>query len=202
MVGSASKPEKEYISVAGIKAEFHVTSMIIKRLGEPDLLVDNPHYKCAPQMKLYKRARVEQLVKSLKVELPGFMARMGRRQERANRAVATKQRSMDKLASELVASLVIQPYNAADIPTLAEQQHALHEIDVYGDVVHTWEGGFGAEVAYIRHNLTNYHEALDRIRGRVGAGAAYESIKKALNDRINEDYSNKIESKGIIYGRD
>lgn len=185
----AATPERTHVSIAGMKAKYGVTDAFIAMLGEPDELVDNPHYKCASPMKLYKIARVEAFIEQMKHERPGFMAKMQARKETATSAVETKKQTMEALTRELIAGLVIQPYDASKIPVLAERQHALHEIDVYGDVRHDWIGGFRAEVAYIRHQLTNYEEVLDKIKGRVGAGNAYTAIKDVLNHEIEEDYT-------------
>lgn len=48
------------ISVAGLKELYWTDSAIRKFLGEPDELVENPHYKKAAPMRLYDVAKVEE----------------------------------------------------------------------------------------------------------------------------------------------
>ena len=191
-----TKPEKpaepEYISVTGIKLQYNVTDKFVKLLGEPDMEGENPHYKSAAPTKLYRRKRVADFVEKMKLENPAFMERMAKRQSKAAKAVETKKASMKALVAELVASLVIQPYDAAKIPGLTMQQHYLHQIDIHGDCDDdSFEPGFGACVAYIRHQLTDYEDVLERIRGRVGSQGAYETIKTTLNQMIETDYTEK-----------
>ena len=54
--------EKEKITQSRLISERGWTKGLIDDLlGEPDLLVDNPHYKTAPQMRLYFLDRVKEI---------------------------------------------------------------------------------------------------------------------------------------------
>ena len=184
----------EYVSIAGIKKRYGVTDKFVKMLGKPDEEVDNPHYKSSPPMKLFKRDRVEQLIEEVKKKDPAFFESMQKRRAAASKAVSTKKDYMVNLTKEILANLVIKEYDANKIPSLARKQFQMHEIDKFGDVVHEWNGGLRAEVAYIRHQLTNYHDILDKISGKVGSKDAYEAIKKALTDKISADYERRVEA--------
>lgn len=189
---STTGRQQEYITAAGIKEKHGLTSAFIARLGNPDKIATNPHYKSASPMKLYKIDRVEQLIADLKETDPGFFEKMERRREAAAKSVSTKRDSMDKLASELIASLVIRDYDAKKIPARAKRQFLEHEMATRGDDWREWHGGVNANIAFIRHELTNYHDVLDKIARKVGAGDAYERIKAALNSKIVEDYERRL----------
>lgn len=198
MSKSEKAPEK-YISIAGIKATFNITDRIIKLLGEPDLIVPNPHYKSAPEMKLFDREKITKKLEQLRKNAPGLFAKMKDRRAAAGRAVNTKKKHMENFVdTTILDNLKIQEYDAKNIPELAEKQHSWHEISIYGEIRHDWIGGFNAEIAYIRHNLTNYESLLDEIKGKVGASNAYTRIKQALNDKIVDDYKKRLEFTGIV----
>ncbi len=52
-----------YITKGRLKSEYHLSEGWIKKLGEPDLIQDNPYYKRAAGMKLYNLGRVRQFLK-------------------------------------------------------------------------------------------------------------------------------------------
>lgn len=69
----------ECIGAAGLKARGWTEAMIRDLLGDPDWSADNPHYKSAAPMRLWRVQRAGQAESS-----PGF----AQRQERAQRACA------------------------------------------------------------------------------------------------------------------
>lgn len=56
--------ESDYASVAGLKARGWTDGLIREFLGKPDKLVDNPHYKCAGAMRLFRVRRVLKVTRS------------------------------------------------------------------------------------------------------------------------------------------
>ena len=70
--------EKEKMTQSRLISERGWTKGLIDDLlGEPDLLVDNPHYKTAPQMRLYFLDRVKEIEKTS----PIFAARRKNRKK-------------------------------------------------------------------------------------------------------------------------
>jgi hypothetical protein len=52
----------DYITKFTIKHEYNLTDALIRKLGEPDKVVTNPHYSSAAPMQLYLRERVAKWV--------------------------------------------------------------------------------------------------------------------------------------------
>lgn len=52
----------DYITKSTLKKDYSLTDSLIKKLGEPDKIAPNPHYRSAAPMKLYLRERVEKWV--------------------------------------------------------------------------------------------------------------------------------------------
>lgn len=52
-----------YITKKTLKSEYSLSEGWIKKLGEPDKIVPNPHYKKSPPMKLYQLLRVRKFLK-------------------------------------------------------------------------------------------------------------------------------------------
>lgn len=44
---------------------------------------------------------------------------------------------------------------------------------------------------YIRHELTNYDDILSEVRGRLGYGEAYETLKNRVSERIDETWGSQ-----------
>ncbi|MCT9084246.1 hypothetical protein [Streptomyces fulvoviolaceus] len=53
------KDGRTHLSAAGLRARGWTTGMVRQLLGEPDLLRTNPHFKSAPQTRLYAVERIE-----------------------------------------------------------------------------------------------------------------------------------------------
>lgn len=55
----------KYITPTGLRGKRNWTNIMIKKLlGSPDTIAPNPHYSCAPEMKLYLLDRVIEVEKS------------------------------------------------------------------------------------------------------------------------------------------
>jgi hypothetical protein len=52
----------DYITKFTMKHDYNMTDALIKKLGEPDKVVTNPHYHSSPPMQLYLRERVAKWV--------------------------------------------------------------------------------------------------------------------------------------------
>lgn len=49
---------EEYVTLSGLKKEYHFTQKWIERLGEPDITKYNPHFRTGPRMRLWGRDRI------------------------------------------------------------------------------------------------------------------------------------------------
>lgn len=52
-------PKPEYVTMAGLKARGWTQIAIVEFLGRCDRRKTNPHYRTAPKIQLYLKARVE-----------------------------------------------------------------------------------------------------------------------------------------------
>ena len=87
-----------HLSVAGLKARGWTDAAIRQFLGEPDKLVDNPHYKSAAPMRLYALARVEAVEAS-----PAWQETQHARHARTAAAQRTTQTKRQALLAEVAA---------------------------------------------------------------------------------------------------
>lgn len=71
----------DYITKATIKADYGLTDSLIKKLGEPDKVVPNPHYRSSAPMQLYLRERVEQFVEDNAETIKKILARRKKQAE-------------------------------------------------------------------------------------------------------------------------
>ncbi|MCC5640639.1 hypothetical protein LC593_33370 [Nostoc sp. CHAB 5844] len=55
-------PKDTWITKTQLKEKYLLSDAWIKRIGEPDRLLDNPHYRNAPSIKLYSRKRIEKFL--------------------------------------------------------------------------------------------------------------------------------------------
>jgi hypothetical protein len=61
-----------------------------------------------------------------------------------------------------------------------------------------WKPSLNADLAYIRHILSNYDELLREIKGKVGKGELYVRFKKQANQIILEKYNRKREELDLL----
>lgn len=151
----------KYAYKTTLKNVYGLTESWIKRLGEPDKLVPNPHYSSAPQGKLYLRARVELFIEENQAEYDKLLAGRAARQARGEKAAATR---MAKYRDRVE---VLEKWGRQCKIIIQELPRSLERLEK--DV---WEAGlelsrdgfftmsYNAILAYTRHNLTNYESLL------------------------------------------
>ncbi len=64
-----------YITKGRLKSEYHLSDGWLKKLGEPDLYMDNPHFSRSKMMKLYKKSRVRDFLKANVEEYAQWLTR-------------------------------------------------------------------------------------------------------------------------------
>ncbi|MCZ7645911.1 MAG: hypothetical protein M5U26_11605 [Planctomycetota bacterium] len=162
-----------------LKKEFGLTDTLIAKLGEPDKLVRNPHYKSGPPSQLYERRRVEEFIKANRAEVEKAKQARARRKAAAEKAVKTKINATFGIVDQEGLRLLCPLPDAGSLWREAGSYYAMR----YSDYQET---GFNGLCAFVRHNYTNYEEVLDLIRGRVGTRDAYSHIRLELDEQVAE----------------
>lgn len=162
---------------------------ICKFLPTPCDTRPNPNYKSGPPMKLYGEARVIDIENS-----DEFKAREPERKKgkaAAALALETKEKNMKQLAKRLIDSLRIQslpPYPKLLGMALSSKRHyemsrGNYDID-YSDIdtetAERWVENF------VRHEKSNYDFVWTQVKGKVGAGKAYNEIRDAIDKKIED----------------
>jgi hypothetical protein len=178
---------KQFITKTDLISVRKWTDRLIKKyMPVPDEIRNNPHYKQASKMKLYKISRVESIEKNEQF-LIDFQKTMLRRKS-SLKMVETKKDNLLIQISELPISvefiqrnelvpLVIDDYNDRnyykDYLTLRDlDQSTLERLTVN----------------YIRHQLTSYDQCLGLIFSRVGKKEGYRLLKERIYKCISESY--------------
>ena len=153
------KTNESLISQTTILSMGFTKSMIDKLLPEP-ILKQNPRYKSAAPMKLWKEADV--LAAMDTAAFQAAAAKAAQRKQAAAKAVNTKRRNAEVLADDLIASIHVQRIDMQSLQelTIAAKQkwydfNGKDEIvDPSRETVERWM------VNYIRHNLCEYDDSL------------------------------------------
>ncbi len=182
-----------HITISRMKSERGWTDGLVRtHLGDPDKLAPNPHYRRAPEMRLYRLDRVEaaENTDSFRTALAG----RERRREAGARAVETKRRQ-----ARMFADTVDLRY---DFPDTAEEARKLgHESwvrwmrwrdqwrDMWSDadleyVNQPQEDRDRRAVNYLRHECTEYDDALLERARRVGIVEVHGRLKGRILRQI------------------
>lgn len=202
----AEKEKK--LTYSTVKGMGFSDKLIRELLPEPEL-VDNPHYKCAAPMRLYFEADV---LKAMQEEpFIAYQVKRRKRTESAKKAVKTKCENLKREMLTISDKIIVK---RLDLQTLA--QKTIKAKNDYYEYLGLWRNiyrtTYGADaqtldrwmVNYIRHNLTEYDEELDRLYGKTGRTEAYFLFFKAVMEKIatvypelKEECENQIRDKEI-----
>ena len=165
-------------------------SMIDKLLPAP-ILRDNPRYKCAAPMKLWKEADVLSAM-----DTDAFReaaAKAYRRKAASSKGIATKRKNAELLAEELIASIRVQRIELPELERLAlDAQQRWYDSRGRGEIefpdredVDRWM------VNYIRHGLCEYDAslyALFRPGKMADKDKLYPKVKRETLAKIAQVY--------------
>jgi hypothetical protein len=179
-----------HLSVAGLKARGWTDALIRDLLGEPDLLVDNPHYRRAAPMRLYAVARVEAVEAS-----PAWQETQGARHARkaaAQRATETKRQAL----LHAIAALEIL---VAVLPEAELTARACDHYNALQDNRERWDRPPATPESHpdflrritvnmLRHRYSSYERRLAEVYGKVGVREAYAQINQTVYDAIAAAY--------------
>ena len=176
-----NKP-KEWISVAGLKGRGWTEGNIKSFLGEPDRLADNPHYKSAPKMKLFKLARVE------KVEESSSFKEW--QSKNATRRANIRLKSLEVMEKRRMQLLNFVDALEIEIPIIEKDELYRQAVESYNDL---WSSRGDYEkvasiksprgfldritVNFLRHECSEYESQIDAMFGKVGNELAYIRLK-------------------------
>lgn len=181
--------EIKYYTYSNLLKMGFTKKLIEEHLHEP-LLKDNPHYRMGPKMKLYLAKDVE---KFMKTDI--FLNYQESRKNRVNAAIknANKRREENyRYIDDEISQITVKRVPLDELERLTIEAKVDWILwtrdDFYGfddlsdETLARWM------INYIRHNLTNYDEILDNIKGKFGVEEAYIKYKKILMLKIKEVY--------------
>ncbi|MGW3287873.1 hypothetical protein ACWDR3_24910 [Streptomyces sp. NPDC001002] len=186
-----------HISTTGLLARGWTRGMIRRLLGQPDLLRDNPHFRAAPQIRLYGVERVEAAEQG--EEFKSLAAAAVRRSVAAKAAAQRRRREvLARIAAEPIEVPRLAPRRLEQLAVEHRRRHD-EEKRPYERVVrdtttdrripgHLTPDGW--KVDYLRHRLTRYEELLDGVHGSSGRSVAEELLRRRIYAAIAEAYPN------------
>lgn len=173
-------------------------SLISKFLPAPKL-VQNPYYKSASPMQLWKEEEVKQIMQTK--EFQDAIEKTKKRKESAAKAVSTKKAVLEKETMDFLNSIQVKvlPDKLLIEKTLESKRawYEVNQLERYGyidpsdipdvdavdeDTLNRWV------VNYIRHNLVRYDSFLNKIHGKVGVQDAYIDTKISILEKIAKSY--------------
>jgi hypothetical protein len=90
----------KYISKANLQAVYLISDGWLKRIGNPDLLLDNPHGKYYAPMRMYGIEGVERFLSEHAIEYANWLEGRGKRLEIARQTIAKSQVTKQKLKTQ------------------------------------------------------------------------------------------------------
>ena len=184
---------KKVITPSALKYERGWTdSMIRKLLSNVDYeLVENPFYRKAAPMSLYSMKDITRIERTKKFK--ELKEKADRRRVSSKKAIETKTKNTIALSDDL--SIEVERIEIDELReiTLEEKQYWYIELNIRDggdrsaysapkDDVDRWM------VNFIRHNLSNYDEELERISGKVGVRQGYWHYKEKLAEEMKKAY--------------
>ncbi len=173
-------------------------SLISKFLPSPTL-VQNPYYRNAAPMRLWKEEEVKKVM--LTPEFQDAMEKANKRKKSAAKAVNTKKAVLEKEKMDFLNSIQIKvlPDSLLQEKALKSKQtwYEMNQLERYGyidpsDIPNVYTADKNTVnrwvVNYIRHNLVQYDNFLERIYGKVGVHDTYIDTKIFILEKIADAY--------------
>jgi hypothetical protein len=179
-----------HLSVAGLKARGWTDALIRDLLGEPDRLVDNPHYRRAAKVRLYAVARVEAVEAS-----PAWQDTQDARHARkaaAQRATETKRQALLKAIEALEIMVAVLPEDDLTARACAHYNALQEDRERWDRLPATPESAPDflrrITVNMLRHRYSSYERRLAEVYGKVGVREAYDAINRKVYAAIAAAY--------------
>lgn len=173
-----------------VKERGFTDKLIGELLPEPQL-VNNPYYKCAAKMKLWKLSDVENAMNN-----PIFQESFKKREKckaAAAKAVATKKAKLKDETDKFIESIQIKKMDIETVRKCAvEAQQCWYNNYKYENDYGCFLNAYDADedtknrwtVNYIRHEMTKYDEQLYHMKAKVGIHDMYFEIHNLILDKI------------------
>lgn len=188
---TSNKQDTAFAYKTTIKNMYRLPESWIKRLGEPDKLVRNPHYP-SRQSALYLRARVEAFIEAHQAEYDALLQKQAIRSERASAVADAARRHLQEWAANVEIEIEPLPESKRQLEEQTVKRHEAFHALMYGTEAPPFTLSRNALLAYVRHTFTNYDQLLSEIDGKVGVGTAYTMLKARVNQimeqRLTEQY--------------
>lgn len=182
--------EEKRITQKTVKTMGFTDKLIAELLPEPQL-VNNPHYRKAAKMKLWKLSDVESAMNS-----PVFQESLKKRKrykEAAEKGVATKKAQLKDETDKFLESIKIEHLNIGlirEYALKAKQNWYDDNFCMRSNIYYQTTDGADEDtitrwmVNYIRHEMTSYDEQLYHMKGRIGKFDMYHEIHDHILDKI------------------
>lgn len=184
MVTTGYQPE-ELVTQSTLLQRGWSRGKIAERLGKPALERPNPHGRTsAPPMKLYELKRV------LEYEQTFDDWRKSARRSNASKQ-ASEAKRVELLARIAKVDIRILRRGLAQVRAAAIEHYNARQLR-YGaePACSDSDPRFLARITlnYIRHELVDYDDTLEQLKGMVGRAEAYELLKDRVNDAARAMY--------------
>ena len=149
-------------------------------LGEPDERRQNPMYRSAAPMCLYDEKRVTRVEKSVKYKK--HLASSQGARDAAKKAVETKRQKLLAWAREWEPKLTTPKEEVLEAAVKAYNMYPRNS----GGASLDSDPLFLQRITmnYLRHECTDYEEALDHIKGKVGSSDAYDEVRSIIDSKL------------------
>lgn len=181
--------ENSKITLSTVKSYGFTDKLIKELLPEPELVI-NPHYRSGPKMKLWDVSVVES---AMKTEI--FVAEMekrNKRREAAKKAVQTKTSKLQLQVDEFIKSVKISriPLERLRSAAIRDKQKWYDLNGIYDKFAEDADDATVKRwmVNYIRHNMVEYDQEIDDMKGKTGKSLLYFELHNGVLHRISEVY--------------
>ena len=182
----------EYIYKSTIKNTYGLTDSWIERIGEPDKIVPNPHYRSRKSY-LFLRARVEAFIDEHQKEYEAFLVKGNQRRVKAQAVADRRIKELIEWAHDVELVIDRLPKHLNTLESEAERQFYSFRTFERDDYDTTFTMSYNALVAHVRHQYTNYEYLLIQIERKPGCHDAYIVIRNRCDDlikaQLKEHYS-------------
>lgn len=186
-----TKSDVKMITMSTVLSMGWTKTMISALLPEPTL-VDNPYYRKAAPMKLYREQDVLEAMESEKYK--SALEKANKRKISAQKATKTKTDALAKSMAAFIDSVSVDVIEDATLvkETIKAKNEWYNYIGRYDEfVTQTNVDGYTLQrwvVNYIRHNLVSYDYGLYKMKGKTGKNALYAPFKNAILEKIAVAY--------------
>lgn len=181
--------ENSKITLSTVKSYGFTDKLIRELLPEPELVI-NPHYRSGPKMKLWDESVVES---AMKTEIfVSEMEKRNKRREAAKKSVQTKTNKLQLQVDEFIKSVKISriPLERLRLAAIQDKQKWYDLNGIYDKFAEDADDATVKRwmVNYIRHNMVEYDQEIDDMKGKTGKSLLYFELHNGVLHKISEVY--------------